>query len=195
MTAQLQPRAMHCTSQSIAVTGSVTMSGESCFWRLGFPGGSDFLQVPSTAPVTCRSSQSEEAAISPSLVLQAQNAAPDLSQLPSPQELAGKAQGAADDVSGKAKGATDQAVGSASGAANEAKGKVRQLSSSLELWSPAHRSMSCCCPGSCAHWSCAAGTAVKLLLCWMACAAAGCLACHCSVSVTALRASQPSLTI
>ena len=56
--------------------------------------------------------------------MQAQNAVPNLSQLPSPQELAGKAQGAADDVSGKAKGATDQAVGSASGAANEAKGKV-----------------------------------------------------------------------
>ena len=64
---------------------------------------------------------------------QAKNAAPDLSQLPSPQELAGKAQGAADDVSGKAKGATDQAVGSASGAAEQAKGSASGAAN--KVWS------------------------------------------------------------
>ena len=57
-------------------------------------------------------------------VLQAQNAAPDLSQLPDPSELFGKAKGAADDVSGKAKGAADQASGSAKGAAEQAKGSA-----------------------------------------------------------------------
>ena len=64
---------------------------------------------------------------------QAKNAAPDLSQLPSPQELAGKAQGAADDVSGKAKGAADQAVGSASGAAEQAKGSASGAAN--KVWS------------------------------------------------------------
>ena len=58
------------------------------------------------------------------LMVQAKNAAPDLSQLPDPSELFGKAKGAADDVSGKAKGAADQASGSAKGAAEQAKGSA-----------------------------------------------------------------------
>ena len=62
---------------------------------------------------------------------QAQNAAPDLSQLPDPSELFGKAKGAADDVSGKAKGATDQATGSAKGAAEQAKGSASGAASKV----------------------------------------------------------------
>ena len=63
--------------------------------------------------------------------LQAQNAAPDLSQLPDPSELFGKAKGAADDVSGKAKGAADQASGSAKGAAEQAKGSASGAASKV----------------------------------------------------------------
>ena len=57
-------------------------------------------------------------------MLQAKNAAPDLSQLPDPSELFGKAKGAANEASGKAKGAADQASGSLSGAADKAKGSA-----------------------------------------------------------------------
>ena len=56
--------------------------------------------------------------------VQAKNAAPDLSQLPDPSELFGKAKGAANEASGKAKGAADNASGSLSGAADKAKGSV-----------------------------------------------------------------------
>ena len=69
------------------------------------------------------------------LVLQAQNAAPDLSQLPDPSELFGKAKGAADDVSGKAKGAADQASGSAKGAAEQAKGSASGAANKVGLQS------------------------------------------------------------
>ena len=56
--------------------------------------------------------------------MQAKNAAPDLSQLPDPSELFGKAKGAANEASGKAKGAADQASGSLQGAAGQAKGSA-----------------------------------------------------------------------
>ena len=69
----------------------------------------------------------------PTGCLQAQNAAPDLSQLPDPSELFGKAKGAADDVSGKAKGAADQASGSAKGAAEQAKGSASGAASKVSI--------------------------------------------------------------
>ena len=70
-------------------------------------------------------------ACKPAGCLQAQNTAPDLSQLPDPSELFGKAKGAADDVSGKAKGAADQASGSAKGAAEQAKGSASGAASKV----------------------------------------------------------------
>ena len=80
-------------------------------------------------------------------LLQAKNAAPDLSQLPDPSELFGKAKGAANEASGKAKGAADQASGSLQGAAGQAKGsasgvadKVRLLSSARVSQRPAAQS-------------------------------------------------------
>ena len=85
--------------------------------------------------------------------LQAKNAAPDLSQLPSPQELAGKAQGAADDVSGKAKGATDQAVGSASGAAEQAKGSASGAANKVRMHHLLGRQSGLHLPGA-AVWRC-----------------------------------------
>ena len=76
--------------------------------------------------------------------LQAQNAAPDLSQLPDPSELFGKAKGAADDVSGKAKGAADQTSGSAKGAAEQAKGSASGAANKVCAVACCWR---CCCHG------------------------------------------------
>ena len=87
--------------------------------------------------------------------MQAKNAAPDLSELPSPQELAGKAQGAADDVSGKAKGATDQAVGSASGAAQQAKGSASGAAN--KVWTGTWIRLSACQGIMCRLWSSSLG--------------------------------------
>ena len=80
------------------------------------------------------------------LPVQAQNAAPDLSQLPdifgqakdAADQAAGSAKGAADQATGSAQGASGDLVGSAKGAANEAKGAASGVGQKVgTLHSPA----------------------------------------------------------